>query len=403
MNIAGLSLPGRLIDRYLLGRMVGPLLVSLALVLSALLIERVLRLLDLIASQGGSMQPVLTMAASLLPHYLGLALPAAFFLSVLTVAMRLSENSEIDALQSSGLPLRRLVLPFVVIGLVLAVVSVALFGYLQPYARYSYRAALNTVTASAWVGPVSAGRFIDAGRGVVFHVARTGPDGQGLEGIFIEYPRSESVTDIITARYGALRDDPVTAGGRVLVLHEGQQLRIGPSGTTVLRFDQLVLHRDMLDPAFFRPRGRDERELTLDELWSAARSADGPVPSATMQAELHGRLVRAASLALLPLLAVPMGVAAKRRRRGAGIVVSALILVFYHHALQFGQGLVEAGRLSAMPAVWLPFAAFALSAGWVLLQRDRRAGQGPLDGLLDTVEDGLDGVRGWFGRRRGTL
>ena len=400
MTAPRLRLPGRLIDRYLLSRMVAPLVVSLALVLSALLIERVLRLLDLIAAKGGSLQPILTMAASLLPHYLGLALPAAFFLSVLTVAMRLSENAEIEALQSAGLPLRRLAVPFVVIGLLLALLSIALFGYLQPYARYAYRAALNTATASAWVGPVSAGRFIHADKDIVFHVAGTVADGEVLEGVFIEHRQSPTATDIITARYGALQQDTGADGGRVLVLREGQQLRIRASGTTVLRFDRLVVRRDMLDPAFFRPRGRDERELTLDELWSATHGGEGPVPLATMRAELHGRLVRAASLVLLPLLALPMGVAAKRRRRGAGIVVSALLLVFFHHALQFGQGLVEAGRLSAIPAVWLPFGVFAGFAGWVLLQRDRRAGQGLLDSVLDTVEEGLAGVRGWFRRRR---
>lgn len=398
MNMARLRLPGRLIDRYLLSRMVVPLVVSLALVLSALLIERVLRLLDLVASQGGSIQPVLTMAASLLPHYLGLALPAAFFLSVLTVVMRLSENAEIEALQSSGLSLRRLVMPFIVIGLLLALLSVALFGYLQPYARYSYRAALSGITDSAWAGPVSSGRFINAGEGIVFHVAGTGAGGRTLQGIFIEYPQTERVTINITARYGALLDDPA-AGRRVLVLRDGRQLRIGPSGTTALQFDRLTLQRDVLAAAFFRPRGSDERELTLDELWFAVRAADGPVPSATMQAELHGRLVQAASLVLLPLLAVPMGIAAKRQRRGVGVVISAVILVLYHHALQFGQGLVEAGRLAAIPAVWLPFALFAVFAGWVLLQRDRQAGQGLLDRLFDTVEGSLDGMRGWFGRR----
>jgi lipopolysaccharide export system permease protein len=398
MSIASPGLRSRLIDRYLLSQMSGRLALSLGIVLSALLIERVLRLLDLLAAKGGSLQPVLTMVVSLFPHYLGLALPAAFFLSVMTVIMRLSEGSEIDVLQSAGLSMRRLVLPFVVVGLALSVLSLAISGYLQPFARYSYRAALNTVTGGAWIGPVSVGRFIDAGQGIVFFAAGASPDGQVLQGIFIEHARRDGGTDVITAKNGSLLDDPADPGRRVLVLNDGQQVRVKPTGATVLHFDRLTIPRELLRSTAFRPRGRDARELTLDELWSAIRRGDGPVGAAAMESELHGRLVRAAAMALLPLLAVPMGVTAKRQRRGAGLVVAALVLVLFHHMLQFGQGLVEAGHLSALPAIWSPFAVFAAFTGWVLLQSDRRPGQGIFESLLAGIEAGMSGMRGWFSR-----
>src|SRR3546814_14151904 len=96
----------------------------------------------------------MTMAATLRPHYLGLALPAAFFISVLLLVARLAEDSEIDALLASGLSLGRIVLPFLAIGLLLALVSLALFGYVQPHARYGYRAALHVVKHGGWTGAV---------------------------------------------------------------------------------------------------------------------------------------------------------------------------------------------------------------------------------------------------------
>src|SRR3546814_7120712 len=112
-----------------------------------------------------------------------------------------------------------------------------------------------------------------------------------------------------------------------------------------------------------------------------------------MQGELHSRLVQAASVAVLPRLAVPMGIAAKRRRRGAGVVLAAVILVLYHHALQVGQGLVELGRVAPAIGSWLPFGILAAAASWMLFQMNERPGRGPLDGALGTIDRALEAGR----------
>src|SRR3546814_13807789 len=98
-----LRLPGCLVDRYLLGQLLRPMALSLAFVLVALLMERVLRLVDLIANEGGPFGAIMTMAATPLPHSPGLALPAPSFISVLLLVARLAEDGEIDALLPRGL------------------------------------------------------------------------------------------------------------------------------------------------------------------------------------------------------------------------------------------------------------------------------------------------------------
>src|SRR5690606_3274770 len=67
-------IPDRL-DGYALRGLMGPLLVALAVVLIAQILERLLRLFELAAATGASPLLVLKMIASLLPHYLGIALP----------------------------------------------------------------------------------------------------------------------------------------------------------------------------------------------------------------------------------------------------------------------------------------------------------------------------------------
>jgi len=389
-----------MLDRYLLRQMLRPLLISLGLVLPALVLERILRLVDMVVAHGGPLASVLTMAASLLPHYLALALPAAFFLSILTAMGRLASDSEIDAILSSGLSVHRLVAPFVVVGLALALVTIVLSGYVQPHARYGYRAEVHTAKQAAWIHGLSPGQFFEIGEGMTFYADAVDRASGSLSEVFIHETKSNGDMVTTTARYGRVVRDSAHPDHLKFVLLEGRRLNSAEDGS-VLEFEVLTLDRDFsLKATQFRPRGRDERELTLGELYHALAEGDGPVAPHVLSAELHGRLVRAASMSVLPLLALPMGMAAKRGRRGAGVLVAALLLVVYHHTLQMGESLVEVGRLAPGPVVWMPFAAFTGLGLWVLWRANGRSGRGPFDDLLASAAGLIGDLRYWLGRWR---
>ncbi len=103
--------PVRLIDRYLLRLLFWPLVGCLGVTVVALLLERILRLLDALSQSSARFGYVAQLAANLVPHYLGLALPVAFFVALFIVISKLSDGSEIDALLASGQSLERIALP----------------------------------------------------------------------------------------------------------------------------------------------------------------------------------------------------------------------------------------------------------------------------------------------------
>ena len=399
MTTFGPPLPGRRIDLYLVSQLLRPLALCLLFVMVALLIERILRLVSLIAEYGGSFGVVATMAANLLPHYLGLALPAAFFISILLLIARLAEDSEIDAILSSGISLRRIVVPFVALGCFLALISLFLAGYVQPHSRYGYRAALNTLVESEWGGVIPSGVFLDLGQGITLYADEVNTGGNLLSDVFINEQKPNGGMITTTAAFGSVMRDPNHGNRLVLKLRNGSQLRVFPGGAaTQLSFEALMLERKLpFHGAEFRQRGRDERELTLLELVRASQADDGPIPRRVIRGELHGRLAQAATVLVIPLLALPMGMAAKRRRRGAGVVLAAAILMLYFHTLQLGQGMVEAGGAHPALTIWLPFGVLAGFSAWVLFFLSRRPGE-PWNEVLDAIADAMEAV-GHYGRR----
>ena len=89
--------PVRLIDRYLLRLLFWPLVGCLGVTVVALLLERVLRLLDALSQSSARFGYVAQLAANLVPHYLGLALPVAFFVALSMAVMRAPCSEAVDS------------------------------------------------------------------------------------------------------------------------------------------------------------------------------------------------------------------------------------------------------------------------------------------------------------------
>jgi lipopolysaccharide export system permease protein len=114
-----------------------------------------------------------------------------------------------------------------------------------------------------------------------------------------------------------------------------------------------------------------------------------------MAAELHGRLVRTLVVLLLPLLAVPLGLASKRGQRAPGVVFAVLALLILNHSLQFGESLAESGRAAAAPALWIPWTVFGAVCLWIFRESLAWPGDNPVTRAVRAIEAAFEG----FGRR----
>ena len=101
--------------RYILRQILRPLVGAMAIGLMVLLAERMVRLLDITLGKKNSFSLVFEMLAYLVPHYLGLAIPAAFFLGLLFGFNKLSKDSELDAFLASGIGLHQVTRPVVIL------------------------------------------------------------------------------------------------------------------------------------------------------------------------------------------------------------------------------------------------------------------------------------------------
>jgi lipopolysaccharide export system permease protein len=379
----------RQIDRYILRCALAPMGGTLAATMIVFLLERLLRSLDLLAQTERGFDFLLQLAINLTPHYAGLVLPAGFFIGLFVAINRLNNGSEIDALMAGGVSLGRIMAPLVALGLVFMLLSLALYGFAQPYARYGYRAVMHAARDSGWNGEVRPFAVLTPTPSLSLTADGSDQSGRVLTKVFIRRVGAGGSEDVFTAQYARLQRE---AGGTAvrLELVNGQQYRTSTSGRPqLLSFESLTVRLPLVAPArLLRSRGGQENELTLFELADQGFGATEPdLPRQVLLAELYSRLARAVSLPLMPLLALPFALTAKRAGASPGIAVAGLLIFALQTSLVFNQGLVAAGRLSALEAQGGPTAIFALACVTAFLLGRKRPGENPLSWIAERLGD----------------
>lgn len=374
------------IDRYLLRIAFWPMVGAMGVTLIALLLERTLRLLDMLSASNDRFGFVAQLAVNLVPHYVGLTLPAAFFLALMVVVNRLNQSSEVDALLAAGVSLVRLAMPYLVLATVLAMISLVVFGFLQPYSRYAYRAVLHSAQNAGWNGLIPAETILVPSKDLTMTTDDADPAGQQLSHVFIRRITDKGREEITTAGMAEIRRTP-DGKSVTMVLKNGQQLRYNDQGRPeMLSFHTFTMQLPLTGPEkLLRARGGDERELTMDELARQAASGHSMIPRPALVAELYSRLAKALVLPLLALLGVPLGMAAKRSGRAPGIIVGGLLLFVFFHMVQLGQGLAVKGKVSPELGVGIPFALMALIAIGVFMTSRKRPGETPVGRALEAL------------------
>ncbi len=350
------------IDRYILRLTLLPMGAVFLIAASLLILDKMLKLFDFVASEGGPIGVVFRMLANLLPEYASLAIPLGLMLGILLAFRKLATSSELDVMRAVGLSYTRLLRMPYAITLALAALNLVIVGYLQPLSRYWYEQLEFELRSGALGASIKVGEFTTLQDKMALRIEQSREEGRQLIGIFarVNSPRGEVLT--ISAREGrflALKDSPDTI---ILRLTDGQIIQDDPTQTPrVLSFSRHDLPIDLPAIEKFRQRGGKEREYILPELLRIGWNDNTNQQTRNeTRASLSYRLVEVVMMLLLPLLAVSLAIPPKRSTSSLGLFVSIVMVVAYHKINEYGQAVAALGRLSPAVILWGPFAVFAV-------------------------------------------
>ncbi len=232
-------LPQR-IDRYILGEILGPFLGGNVFFLFILLMFQILRLAELFISHNVGWvllaKMVGLMALSFLPH----TLPVAFLIGILVGFGRLSADSELVALKSSGMSLLRMSLAPVLLSLVVSAVSLGLNLDWVPWGERTAKDTLLRVGNTRVVSAIKQGSFNSGFFDLLIFADEVDSKSSRLKKVFIYDERDAKNPLTVTARSGevvTVRTEKELSSAVVLKLYDGSIHRPGKETNQYQKID----------------------------------------------------------------------------------------------------------------------------------------------------------------------
>ncbi|KPL68697.1 permease [Erythrobacter sp. SG61-1L] len=355
------------IDRYIFRLVLTPMLAVFVIAASLLVLDKMLRLFDFVATEGGPVSIVFKMLANLLPEYASLAIPLGLMLGILLAFRTLAVSSELDVLRAVGMGYTRLLrVPFL-ITFALVALNFAIVGYLQPYAHYYYAELQHELRTGALGASIKVGEFTTLEDRMALRIEKSEDEGTKLIGIFARVADEKGQVLSISAREGRFLANKENRDTIILRLTDGTIVQdTGGTNPRVLSFSSHDLPIDLPAIEQFRQRGGEDKEYILPELLRIGWADDSSgAARAESQASFNYRMVEVVMMLLLPFLAVSLAIPPKRSTSSLGVFVSIVMVVAYHKVNQYGQSVAALGRVDPIIALWVPFVIFAALIVWM--------------------------------------
>lgn len=190
-------------DRYLLSQLIVLFgFFSLILVLVYWL-NRAVILFDQLISDGQSAAVVLEFTALTLPNVIRLVLPVSAFAATIYVTNRLSSESELVVMQSTGFSAFRMARPVLIFGVIVALLVAMLTNLLVPLAEKRLAEREAEISQNLIASLLNEGAFVHPSEGVTFYSRMIDADGV-LHDVFMSDARDAERPTIYTAQRALL-------------------------------------------------------------------------------------------------------------------------------------------------------------------------------------------------------
>jgi LPS export ABC transporter permease LptG/LPS export ABC transporter permease LptF len=363
-----LSLPVRILTRYILGEILSHTLIGCALFTFILFMKELPQILEMVVRNSSTLTTVVEVILFTLPNFFIVTIPMAVLVGVLLGLSRLAADSEVIAMRASGMG----------IGYFLRVASIVAAGgmliglgntlYLAPRANQAIMTMDKAIAAEASFA-IQPRVFDEDFRNSVLYVqnVRSGTGAARWDQVFMADTTDPTTPMVTTAAAATVANDPtqepmmrlLNGSRHETVTGKPDQYNITSFTTADLPLEpgqQSEGHLGRMDTALYA--------LPMHDLLLATHRPDGK----RFKIELQKRFSYPAACLVLMLVGVPLGVTSRRGGKSSAWVFTILLVVAYYLLSMIGIALGKQNWLSAFFAVWSANIIFTLFGAVLLWQ-----------------------------------
>lgn len=207
----------KVVERYVLRRMLGIFLTTLVWVLAIVWTTQVLIRIDLVTSNGQSALAFFKVAGLVLPAVVPIVIPFALGIAVALTLATMNSDSELVVLAAAGSPRSTIIRPAVLLGLVSCLAAFSIENFVEPHSRTQLRQTIAESRTQLLTSVIREGTFHRIDDGLSIQIAERLPSGQ-FRGIFVADDRTPGASLVYYAGTGEARQD---GDRQLLVMRDG--------------------------------------------------------------------------------------------------------------------------------------------------------------------------------------
>jgi len=349
----------RILDRYILKEMVGPTALGFGFYTFIILMTRLFDFAEMIIKRSLPVTTVIRLLAWSLPNIVVLTIPMSLLVGILIAVGRLSADSEIIAMRSSGISTRAIYRPVFYFTFAIFVMNFVVMNLVVPRGNHAFQGLRSEIVTSAIETGIRPRVFFSEYENLVLYVNDIDSQTGQWKGVFISDSSDPENQRIILAASGQLS----TRGPGRQVWVDLQQAQTHVSSVRKpARYDlnknaaQRFLIPDKYESGKPQSMGKSFREYGLLELIEFVRSPRGrdPIDLRVAQVEIHKKFAIPFACLAFGLVGLPLGITNRGGGKSSGFSLSIAIILVYYIFINNGEDLAQSGKIPPALGMWAP-------------------------------------------------
>jgi lipopolysaccharide export system permease protein len=358
----------RIFTRYILKEVLSYGLIGTSVFTFVVFMREVSRLLEWIVRNSAPVPSVAELVFLLLPGAFKITVPIGVLVGVLIGLSRMAADSEVTAMRASGVSVRTFLRILSIFGV--AAWLIALFNtvVIEPRSAAALASLQKNMLSSQISFEVQPRVFYEEFKNYVLYVEDVSASGgQAVwKNVFladISNPGTPKITTAKEATVGRGEKDSIRPH-----LHNAEEQEMNkPDSVQTYLLGELDRELPFQEKARPTQEAVPATQMKTPELMRAAYAANKDVARGYW-IEFHRRFALPTACLVLVVMGIPLGLSARKGGKGAGFVLSIVLVFVYYFLYIVGLSAAKSGRVPPSVGVWMANAIFAI-VGFALIWR----------------------------------
>ena len=314
-------------------------------------------IIELLINERVHPMQVLKIMICLMPNAIIFSLPATCLMCVLLTFLRLSNDNEMVAINSSGISLYQILPPVIFFSLTSFLIAsfIAIFGV--PWGNNAYKNVIFQIVESKADIAIKERVFYQPFEDVIFYVNSFSSKDRTMKDLFVVDKRDGSHTNTIIAEKGKIYSN---SSSKMINIHfiDGTIFTVDNDFKTArtIKFDTYDLNIDLKEIiSFFVSKEKKPKEMYINELIHELKTSPrGSLKYNQVEIKLLEMFSIPMAIFFMGFIGAPLGSHVRSKGRPKGIIISLLIFLIYYVSLVSVSYVCEMGVLPPWIGIWIP-------------------------------------------------